>query len=66
MVDQYRVRQPFSNAQLDDPNMDDDPSHIIRLLGQIITVSLKSIKIIEGMPVWEEVGKPDLIDKGYS
>ena len=60
MVDQYRVRQPFSNGQLDDPNMDDDPSRIIRLLGQIITVSLKSVKIIEGMPVWDEIVNVDL------
>ena len=56
MLDQYRIKLPFSNGQYDDPNKNEDPSGILRLIGQLITVGLKSVKLIEGMPVWEEIG----------
>ncbi len=44
VVDQYRLKLPFSSGQPDDPNIEDDPSNLLRLIGQIITVRLEICK----------------------
>jgi hypothetical protein len=33
-----------------DPNRDGDPQYIVRLLGQIITVSLETLQLIDSLP----------------
>jgi predicted helicase len=33
-----------------DPNRPDDPEYIVRLLGQVITVSLETVKVVKGFP----------------
>ena len=33
-----------------DPNRPNDPQYILRLIGQVITVSLETVKIIKGLP----------------
>ena len=33
------------------PNRPDDPEYIVRLLGQIVTVSLETVKVVTGLPM---------------
>jgi predicted helicase len=33
-----------------DPNRGDDPEYILRLIGQVITVSLETVKIVKALP----------------
>ena len=33
-----------------DPNRPDDPEYIVRLLGQVITVSLGTVKVVKALP----------------
>jgi hypothetical protein len=33
-----------------DPNRSDDPQYILRLVAQVINVSLKTVKIVRGLP----------------
>ena len=33
-----------------DPNRPDDPEYIVRLIGQVITVSLETVRIVQGLP----------------
>jgi predicted helicase len=33
-----------------DPNRPDDPEYIVRLLAQVITVSLETVKVVKGLP----------------
>jgi len=33
-----------------DPNRQDDPTYILRLIGQVITVSLETLKIVKALP----------------
>ncbi len=35
---------------VNDPNRADDPEYIVRLIGQVITVSLETMRIIKGLP----------------
>jgi predicted helicase len=32
------------------PNRSDDPQAIVRLIGQVITVSVETVKIVNGLP----------------
>ena len=33
-----------------DPNRPDDPEYIVHLLGQVITVSLETVKVVKELP----------------
>jgi predicted helicase len=33
-----------------DPNRPDDPEYIVRLVGQIVRVSLETVRIVAGLP----------------
>jgi predicted helicase len=45
VVDQYQVSKDKRSGIVNDPNRPDDPEYIVRLIGQIVTVSLKTVKL---------------------
>jgi predicted helicase len=49
IVDQYRVKTDKRSGIVNDPNRDDEPDYIVKLIGKIITVSLETVKIVEGL-----------------
>jgi predicted helicase len=53
VIDQYQVRTDKRSGLTSDPNRGDDPQYILRLLGQVITVSLETLKIIHNLPPLE-------------
>jgi len=50
VIDQYRVKSDKRSGIVSDPNRTDDPEYIVRLIGQVITVSLETIKITRSLP----------------
>jgi predicted helicase len=48
--DQYRVSTDPRSGILNDPNRSDDDHYILRLIGQVITVSLETQQIIAALP----------------
>ncbi len=48
VIDQYRVKT--DNGIVNDPNREDDPQYIISLIQKVITVSLETVSIVEGLP----------------
>lgn len=46
VIDQYRVSTDARSGITNDPNRHDDPEYIVRLIGKIITVSLKTVEIV--------------------
>ena len=50
MIDQYRVRRDEHDNIVSDPNRPDDEQYIVRLLGQVIAVSLETQQIVAGLP----------------
>ena len=50
VIDQYRVSTDARSGIVNDPNRDDDPQYILRLIGQVITVSLETKQIIASLP----------------
>ena len=50
VVDQYRVKTDKRSGLVNNPNREEDPEYILRLIGQIITVSLETVAIVKGLP----------------
>ena len=50
VVDQYRVKVDKRSGLVNDPNRAEDPEYILRLIGQVITVSLETMKIVRELP----------------
>jgi predicted helicase len=50
VIDQYQVSTDKRSGITNDPNRPDDPEYIVRLLGQVITVSLETVKVVKGFP----------------
>jgi len=47
---EYQAKTAKGSGILNDPNRSDDEQYILRLIGQVITVSLATVKIVEGLP----------------
>ncbi len=50
VVDQYRVKTDKRSGIVNDPNRAEEPRYIVDLIARIITVSLKTVEIIAGLP----------------
>ncbi len=50
VIDQYRVKTDKRSGIVNDPNREDDPQHIVNLVGKVISVSLETVKIVDGLP----------------
>jgi len=57
VIDQYQVSTDKRSGIVNDPNRADDPEYIVRLIGQVITVSLETMKIVKALPALAIVGK---------
>ncbi|MFY9223150.1 MAG: type ISP restriction/modification enzyme [Blastocatellia bacterium] len=50
IIDQYQVTTDKRSGIVNDPNREDDPEYIVRLIGQIVTVSLETVTIVNSLP----------------
>ena len=50
VIDQYRVKTDKRSGIVNDPNRGDEPQYIVRLIGKVISVSLETVGIVEGLP----------------
>jgi predicted helicase len=50
VIDQYRVTRDNDGDIISDPNRSDEEEYILRLIGQVITVSLETQKIVNDLP----------------
>ena len=49
IIDQYQVSTDKRSGITNDPNRPDDPQYIVRLIGQVITVSLETGKLVTSL-----------------
>jgi predicted helicase len=49
VIDQYQVSTDKRSGITNDPNRPEDPQYIVRLIAQVITVSLETIKIVKAL-----------------
>ena len=50
MIDQYQVSEDKRSGIQSDPNRADDPEYIVRLVGQVVRVSLETVRIVGELP----------------
>jgi predicted helicase len=50
VIDQYQIKTDKRSGITHDPNREDDPEYIVRLIGQVVRVSLETVKIVKGLP----------------
>jgi predicted helicase len=50
VIDQYQVSIDKRSGITNDPNREDDPEYILRLIAQVIYVSLETVKIVKVLP----------------
>ena len=50
IIDQYQVSTDKRSGITNDPNRADDPQYIVRLIGQVISVSLETVSIVKSLP----------------
>lgn len=56
VIDQYQVSEDKRSGIKSDPNREDDPQYIVRLVGQVVRVSVETVKIVSALP--ESYGEP--------
>ena len=49
VVNQYRVKSERRSGLVNDPNDAENPRDIVELIGRVITVSLETVKVVEGL-----------------
>ena len=49
LIDQYRVKEDKRSGIINDPNREDDPQYIVKLIQKVIAVSLETVEIVEGL-----------------
>jgi predicted helicase len=47
VVDQYQVSTDARSGIVNDPNRADDPEYIVRLVGQVVTVSVETVRLVK-------------------
>lgn len=50
IVEQYRIKTDKRSGIVNDPNRQDEPDYIVKLIKRVITISLETVKIINGLP----------------
>jgi predicted helicase len=50
IIDQYQVSTDKRSGIVNDPNREDDPQYILRLIKQVIHVSLETMKAVRSLP----------------
>jgi predicted helicase len=53
VIDQYQVHTDKRSGITSDPNREDDPEYIVKLVGQVIRVSIETMKIVNALPSYE-------------
>ncbi|MCA9998468.1 MAG: hypothetical protein KDE56_22050, partial [Anaerolineales bacterium] len=53
VIDQYQIKTDPRSGITNDPNNLDDETYILRLIKQVITVSLETVAIVSNLPPLE-------------
>ncbi len=53
VIDQYQISTDKRSGITSDPNNPDDEEYIVRLVGQVVRVSLETVKIVNTLPAYQ-------------
>jgi len=49
IIDRYQVSTDKRSGITNDPNREDHPEYIVRLVGQVVTVSLETVRLVQSL-----------------
>ena len=52
VIDQYQISEDKRSGIRSDPNRADDPEYIVRLVGQVVRVSVETARIVKSLPAF--------------
>ena len=52
VIDQYRIITDARSGITNDPNREDDPEYIVRLIGQVISVSSETVRLVRELSTY--------------
>jgi len=61
VIDQYRVSEDKRSGIVSDPNREDDPEYIVRLVGRVVTVSVETVRLVKELA--QGVSQEDWLDE---
>jgi len=50
VIDQYQASEDKRSGIKSDPNREEDEQYIVRLVGQVVRVSVETVKIVDALP----------------
>jgi type ISP restriction-modification system protein len=50
VIDQYQLSEDKRSGIRSDPNRPNDPEYIVRLVGQVVRVSVETVRLVAGLP----------------
>ena len=50
IINQYQIKTDKRSGITNNPNRPNDPQYIVRLIKKVVTVSLETVEIVEGLP----------------
>ena len=50
IINQYQIKTDKRSSITNNPNRPNDPQYIVRLIKKVVTVSLETVEIVEGLP----------------
>ena len=53
VIDQYQVYEDARSGIRSDPNRADDKEYIVKLVGQVVRVSVETVRIVNGLPAFQ-------------
>jgi predicted helicase len=51
IIDQYQVSTDKRSGITNDPNRAEDPQYVVRLIGQVISLSLETSKLVQSLAI---------------
>lgn len=61
IIDQYHINTDTRSGITSDPNNDDDPKYIVRLVGRVVAVSIETVKLVKELA--KEVTQEDWLSE---
>ena len=60
VIDQYQVKEDKRSGIRSDPNRTDDPEYIVRIVGQVVRVSVETVRTVKGTAGVQRVREPPI------
>ena len=62
VIDQYHVDEDKRSGITSDPNRADDPQYIVRLVGQVVTVSAETVRLVRALAAGVALPEPAAVE----